>query len=166
MSQLSSKTRLSLASGFLGNTNYKLTCQRQRSLNFLEYLALDVTANCICEIHCIAPDGFDLYTVYQQSSKEKPSPLSRDSNQGLLGGKQDCYLGATQPPEDKSYLKTPSLKNNITPDVSNNLLPIILCDSYSNLMMTSVPKMTQKKTSLIASHYLFTETSKHVHKHL
>ena len=30
----------------------------------LQYLALDVTADCICEIHCIALDGFDLYTIH------------------------------------------------------------------------------------------------------
>ena len=45
---------------------------------FLEYLALDVTANCICEIHCFALDGFDLNTVHQLSRKEKKSRLSRD----------------------------------------------------------------------------------------
>ena len=38
---------------------------------FLQYLALDVTANCICEVHCIALDGFDFNTVHQLSSKEK-----------------------------------------------------------------------------------------------
>ena len=41
----------------------------------MEYLALDVTTNCICEIHCIAAvlDGFDLNTVHKLSSKEKKS---------------------------------------------------------------------------------------------
>ena len=39
--------------------------------DFLWYLALDVTASCICEIHCLALDGFDLNTVHQLSSKEK-----------------------------------------------------------------------------------------------
>ena len=38
---------------------------------FLQYLALDFTANCICEIHCIALDGFDLSTAHKLSSKEK-----------------------------------------------------------------------------------------------
>ena len=56
--------------------------------HFLYYLALDVTANFICEIQCIALDGFDLNTVYQLSSKEKKSWLSQDWNPELLGGKQ------------------------------------------------------------------------------
>ena len=63
----------------------------------MRYLALDVTANGICEIHCIALYGFDLNSVHKLSSKEK----SRDSNPGLLGGKQECYLRATQPPKIK-----------------------------------------------------------------
>ena len=34
-------------------------------------VALDVTANCICEIHCLALDGFDLNIVHKLSSGEK-----------------------------------------------------------------------------------------------
>ena len=41
--------------------------------DFLQYLALDVTANCICEILCLALDGFDLCNVHKLSSKEKKS---------------------------------------------------------------------------------------------
>ena len=37
----------------------------------LQYLSLDVTANWIREIHCLALDGFDLNTVHKLSSKEK-----------------------------------------------------------------------------------------------
>ena len=40
---------------------------------FLQYLALDITPNCICEIYCLALDGFDLKTVHKLSSKEKTS---------------------------------------------------------------------------------------------
>ena len=54
---------------------------------FLYYLALDVTANCICEIHCLPLDGFDLNTVHKLSSKEKKSGRNWDSNPGLLGKK-------------------------------------------------------------------------------
>ena len=36
---------------------------------FLWYSALDVTANCICEIRCLALDGFDLNSVHKVSSK-------------------------------------------------------------------------------------------------
>ena len=61
---------------------------------FLNYLALDVTAKCICEIHCLALDGFDLNTVHQLSSKEKKSQQCRDSNLELLGGKQEYFLCA------------------------------------------------------------------------
>ena len=38
---------------------------------FLLCLALGVTANCICEIHCLAVDGFNLHNVHKLSSKEK-----------------------------------------------------------------------------------------------
>ena len=65
--------------------------------NFFSYLALNVTANCISEIHYIALDCLYLNTVLQLSSKEKKSQLSRDSNPGLLSGKQECYLCAMQP---------------------------------------------------------------------
>ena len=65
---------------------------------FLWFLALDVTAYCICEIHCLAIYGFNLNTVHNLSSKEKKSQRSRDSNPGLLGGKQECFHCATQPP--------------------------------------------------------------------
>ena len=55
---------------------------------FLWCLALDVTADCICEIHCLALDGLYLNTVCNLSSKEKKSWRSRDLTLGLLGGKQ------------------------------------------------------------------------------
>ena len=56
----------------------------EESKLFLLYLAPDVTDNCICEIHCIALDGFNL----KLSSKEKKSRASRDSNLGLLDGRK------------------------------------------------------------------------------
>ena len=37
------------------------------------FVALDVSANCICEMHCLALDGFDLNNVHKLSSKEKSS---------------------------------------------------------------------------------------------
>ena len=37
----------------------------------LLYLALDVTAKCICEILCLALDGFDLNTAHKLSNKDK-----------------------------------------------------------------------------------------------
>ena len=40
---------------------------------FCSTLAMDVTANCICEIHCLALDGFNLNSVHKLSSKEKKS---------------------------------------------------------------------------------------------
>ena len=57
----------------------------------LQYLSLDVTANWIREIHCLALDGFDLNTVHKLSNKEKKYWLSQDLNLGLLGGKQECF---------------------------------------------------------------------------
>ena len=65
--------------------------------NNLYYVALDVTATCISEIHCFAQDGFDLNIVRKLSSKKKKYQQSRDSNPGLLGGKQKIFLCATQP---------------------------------------------------------------------
>ena len=62
------------------------------------FVSPDVTANCICEIHCLALDGFDLNTVLKLSSKEKKSQRSRDLNLGLLGGKQECFHCAMQLP--------------------------------------------------------------------
>ena len=57
---------------------------------FWKYLALDFTANCICEIHCKALDGFNLNTVHPLSSNDNIFGLCRDLNQGLLDGKQEC----------------------------------------------------------------------------
>ena len=42
-----------------------------KSYFLLLYLAVDATSNCICEIHCLALDGYNLNTVHKLSSKEK-----------------------------------------------------------------------------------------------
>ena len=62
--------------------------------SFLYYLALDITANCICEIHWLALDGLDLNTVHKLRSKREDYPPSQDSTLGLLAGKQECFLCA------------------------------------------------------------------------
>ena len=67
----------------------------------MQYLALDVTANHICEICYIALDGFNLNTVHKLSSKEEKSWHSQDLKLGLLGGKQECSHCAMQPPPPK-----------------------------------------------------------------
>ena len=79
-----------------------LVSQEMKHFNFLQHLTLDVNAKCICEIHYLALDGFDLTTVHKLSSKEKKSWRSQVSNPGLLGGKQECFLCAMQPPHLKS----------------------------------------------------------------
>ena len=56
--------------------------------NFLYYLVLDVASNCICEIHLMGSIPI-LFTN---------SPVQRKNIGGLLGGKQPCFLCATQPP--------------------------------------------------------------------
>ena len=38
--------------------------------DFLYYLDLDITANYICEIHCLALDELDLNTVHKLSNEE------------------------------------------------------------------------------------------------
>ena len=61
---------------------------------------------CICEIHCLAPDGSNLNTIQKRGSKEKKkSWRSLDSNPGLLDGKQECFLRATQPPLDQKIVQ-------------------------------------------------------------
>ena len=69
---------------------------------------MDIKANCICEIHFLALDGFDFNTVHKiksnemNSQRDKKSPRSRDSNLGLQGGKQESFLCATQLPIQRS----------------------------------------------------------------
>ena len=65
----------------------------QVSQIFLWYLVLDVTANCICEMHCLALDGFDLNAVHKLSSKEKKILAEPGFKPGAAG----CFLWATQP---------------------------------------------------------------------
>ena len=72
---------------------------------FLYYLAMGITANCICEIFLLALDGFDLNAVHKLSSNEKKSRQSQSSNPRLLGGRQDCFLCATQPPPPKEMVE-------------------------------------------------------------
>ena len=56
---------------------------------------------------------FSVSSVHNLSSRdEKNSWLSRDSNPRLLGGKQECYPCATQPPNCLKHLvKKPSLES-------------------------------------------------------
>ena len=51
----------------------------------MKYLALDVSAKCIYEIHCLALDGFKLKTVPKLRSKEKKYRWSQVLNPVLLG---------------------------------------------------------------------------------
>ena len=61
-----------------------------------------------CCAKCLALDGFDLYAVHKLSSKEKKSQRSQDSNPGMLSGKQECYLCATQPREFSQIKQIPT----------------------------------------------------------
>ena len=63
----------------------------EKHILFLQFLAPDITAICICEIHCLALGGFDLNTVHKISSEEKKSRRSWDLSPGLLGGKEECF---------------------------------------------------------------------------
>ena len=72
------------------------------------YLALDVTTNCICEIHGITLDGFNLNTAHKLSSKEKKILTEPGFKPGAASWKQECYLCATQPPcQFRSYTFCP-----------------------------------------------------------
>ena len=84
---------------------------------------MDVTANCICEIDCLALDGFDLNPVHKLISKEKKSRQSWDSNPGQLGGKQECFLCAAQPPKVRKKL-TNCLSISNTNTSTGTLLPM------------------------------------------
>ena len=78
---------------------------------------MDITSNCICEIYCLALDWFDLNTVPKLSSKEKKSWLSQDSNPGLLGRKQECFLCATQPPSASLDITNGKVGNSLERDL-------------------------------------------------
>ena len=49
------------------------------------YLVPDITANCICEIHCLALDGLDLNTVHKLSNKEKKISVELRFRPGAVG---------------------------------------------------------------------------------
>ena len=53
----------------------------------LKHLALDITANCICEIYCKALDGLDLETVHKLC-REKRKNLSKVGIQAW-----GCWVG-------------------------------------------------------------------------
>ena len=55
---------------------------------------------------------FSLHRSQTKQKDEKNSCLCRDSNLGLLGGKQECYLCAVQP-LFSSFLRTNSLRDPI-----------------------------------------------------
>ena len=83
------------------------------SLPFLSDLAVDVTANYICEIHCLALDGFNLNTVHQQSSKGKTSRHSRDAgiqSGGFWVGSKNASSELRSPlPSTRGIIKDPLL---------------------------------------------------------
>ena len=62
--------------------------------HFLLFLALDVTASCICEIHSLAVDGFNINGVHKLSSKEVLG-----FNPGLPGGKQEFFCLLLRSPQ-------------------------------------------------------------------
>ena len=51
-------------------SDYKIPFMLWTYKVFLKYLpvALDVTANCICEIHCLEQNGFDSNTSHKLNS--------------------------------------------------------------------------------------------------
>ena len=62
------------------------------------YVVLSLGRHRICETNCLALDRLDFNAVHKLSSKDKKSQLSLDLNPLLLGGKQERFLCATQPP--------------------------------------------------------------------
>ena len=75
----------------------------QQHYTYLFFVVLSFGRHFICEIHCLALDGFDLNTVHKLSSKEKIFRPCQDSNLGLLGWKQVCFFCAMQPPLPQLY---------------------------------------------------------------
>ena len=66
--------------------------------DFLWYLALDVTANWICETHCLALDGFNLNTVHKLSNKEKYIGSARIQTRGYWMGSKNAATVLYSPP--------------------------------------------------------------------
>ena len=68
---------------------------------FLQYILLKPLLHCICELFCKSTRWiwFLVSTVHELSGRdEKNSWLSPDSILGLMCGKHECYLCATQDP--------------------------------------------------------------------
>ena len=66
--------------------------------DFLWYLALDVTANCICEAHCLALDEFNLNTVHKLSNKEKNLGSARIQTRAYWMGSKNAATVLYSPP--------------------------------------------------------------------
>ena len=58
---------------------------RGRKLFCSTQLWIEITANCICEIHCIALNGFNLNSVHKLSSKEKKISLEPGFKPAAVG---------------------------------------------------------------------------------
>ena len=72
--------------------------------HFLQYFALDVTANCICEIHWLALNGSDLNAVHKRTSKEKKSQWSRLGSKNAFSVLRSP-LGHKYMPQDTHHWK-------------------------------------------------------------
>ena len=59
---------------------------------FWYYLAVDITANSICKIHCLALDGFDFNTVNKNAVKRRNLGKARIRTLGCWVGSKNASL--------------------------------------------------------------------------
>ena len=83
--------------------------------------ALDVTANSICEIHCLALDEFDLNTAHKLSSEEKKIQRRRDSSPGR------CWQGSKNASSVLDTTQTTQLEDRLPGGTTLHL------SSFSNI---------------------------------
>ena len=84
-------------------------CLCSSAINIFLYLALDVTANCICEIQCLALGGFNLNTFHTPSNKEKKILVELGFDPRGAGWEQKCFLYAMQSPSSGKTIPRVSL---------------------------------------------------------
>ena len=90
----------------LSQTRRNVFCSPLELVTLFVVLLLRPLLHCICVILCMNTRWvrFSVSTVHKLSSRDEESSwLSHDSNPGLLGGKQACYLCATQPTPGIGY---------------------------------------------------------------
>ena len=103
---------------------------------YLQYLALDVVSNCICEIHCWALHGFTQNTVHLLSSKEK--------NLGGAGIRTwGCWVGSRN---------ASSVLHSSAPNPQSNIIKIFISKwTWSSLLHPSKSNSGRSPISIFSN---------------